>query len=708
MSFFSSKRRIFRPVIRPLSVSVNRAVVTAALVMAACLLLSISAYQFRPMPKSLIHFRPTPELENYYRDGAVEFLIAGAFVLLLALIVNQRMIFPAPFERIPGAWPMLSLRSLLMVDLGVLALLTLAEINGGLAGVKVLKYRSNQTQFALLAGGLALLAAGLSGIGRPRRASIAQIPWNEVAIVGLITLFAFGVRVWKLGDLVRVLVDEVHFTLGVNYFRAYHDVKLLAPMPTSASFPFIFSYGQFTGVEWFGRNLFGLRIFSAVLGTLTIPALYVLARELFDRWTAILAALLLAAFPPHIHYSRLALNNIADPLFGTLALAFVARGWRTDRRLDFVLAGISLGLTQYFYEGGRLLYPALLAAWSGTGLVLWRPRPSWRGLILLAMAFIVVAVPVYYTLEGTDFPTLNRMDNTGLNDRYWATGREPNTLETRWEHLRHSFEMYVNSPENTFIYYYLYYGGKHPLILEYIIPLFFLGIVFALWRWRTPGVLPVPWVLATSLGNMMMVESGVTARYVVAFPALALLIALGIRYTIPLLWPSRLPSKIQPLLMGVIVGGLVAAQTIFYFGPFMDLFNVEVRAHVDNDVEDALLRSLDFPNNTQIHIIGTRVLPPIDTQRFLSYLRDGAIVEVVPPGTYQPMGLLSLPRTVDHAFFVSSSDSYTISALINTFGSQPLLYSSNKDIPREKQFALYYLPALPYIKRPEDAQNAVG
>ncbi len=673
---------------------------TALLVVAACTLLSISAYRFRPMAKSLIHYRPTPELENYYRAGAVEFLIVGSLALLMALAVNRRDIFPAPFERVHAAWPVLSQRSLLLVALGVLALLTLAEINGGLAGVKFLEGRSNQTQFALFAGGLVLLAAGLAGAGRPRLGEIT-IPWGEVMIVGLITLIALSVRVWRLGDSVRVLVDEVHFALGVNYFRAFRDVKLLAPMPTSASFPFIFSYGQLTGVEWFGRNLFGLRILSAVLGALTVPALYLLARELFDHWTAVLAALLLATFPPHVHYSRLALNNIADPFFGTLALALVARGWRTDRRLDYVLAGVSLGLTQYFYEGGRLLYPALLGGWSVAGLLLWRPRPSWRGLVLLALAFAIVAMPIYYTLEGVEFPTLNRLDNTALNDKYWATGREPDTLETRWEHLKHSLEMYVNSPENTFVYYYLYYGGKHPLILEYIIPFFFLGIVFALWRWRTPGVLPVPWVLGTSLGNMMMVESGVTARYVVAFPALALLIALGIRYTIPLLWPARLPTHFQPVLMGAIAGGLMAAQAIFYFGPFLDLFNVEVRAYVDRDVEDALLRSLDFPDGTQIHIIDSRrVLPPIDAQRFLSFLRDGATVEVVPVGTYQPMGLLNLPRTINHAFFVVPDDSYTISALINTFGPQTLLYSSDKDVPPEKQFALYWVPALPNMQRP--------
>src|SRR5690606_27829994 len=126
-----------------------------------------------------------------------------------------------------------------------------------------------------------------------------------------------------------------------------------------------------------GHNLTGLRIFSAVFGTLTVPALYLLARELFDRRTALLAALLLATFPPHIHFSRLGLNNIADPLFGVLALAFLVRGLKRGGLRDYALSGVMLGLTQYFYEGGKLLYPLLFGAWLLLALCFWRPWAHW-------------------------------------------------------------------------------------------------------------------------------------------------------------------------------------------------------------------------------------------------------------------------------------------------------------------------------------------
>ena len=124
---------------------------------------------------------------------------------------------------------------------------------------------------------------------------------------------------------------------------------------------------QAWGVGLLGRNLEGLRILSVIVGTLGIPALYFLAKELFDRKTALLAALMPGRFPPHIQFSRIALNNIVDPLFGTLALAFLVRGLKYNRPLDYALSGAALGLTQYFYEGGRLLFPALILLIAGLG-----------------------------------------------------------------------------------------------------------------------------------------------------------------------------------------------------------------------------------------------------------------------------------------------------------------------------------------------------
>ena len=692
------------------------------LVLLAVVLLALAAYAFRPQPDSLIHDRPTHGPEVYYATTA-PWLLVGGWLVLFAALALTRCLPPFP---VPVAARLTARRSRwrwLIFLAGALLLGAFAEVNGGLLGIDTLAGRPPHTQLVLLGAGIVCVVVGLAGClplpkSLPARGEgletrrFSPSPFTgrgpgggvnkakngtELTLLLLLTGFALGVRFWNLDESVHVLVDEGHFALGVTHFWEFDDIRLLEPMPTSASFPFIFSYGQMWGVELFGRSFLGLRAFSAVLGALTVPALYLLARALYDRPTAWAAALILATFPPHVHYSRLGLNNIADPFFGTLALACLARGLRSGRRREYALAGVLLGLTQYFYDGGRVLYPALAFGWLVGGVVVWRPRPPLRGIVIATLVFGLVAAPVYYALAGLDFPLFNRLDKTGLNDEYWARDREPDNVLTRVVHFHQSLSMYVNAPENTFVYYYIYYGGKHPLVLEWFVPALMLGIGIALWRWRWPGILPVLWLLGTSLGNTLLVESGVSARYVVAFPALVLLIAVGLRHTLPLLWPW--PERHQRLVLAALVFTITGWQAFYYFGPHLDLFNKEVRLHVDYDVEDALLRSQDFAPFTEIHIIAAHVLPQNDAQWFANFLADDLIVTIQAPDEVQAVDFKQLPREVDHAFFVPADDPATLATLEAVFGFYPI-QTTPYDVPDGKALLLYYVPALPEALRP--------
>ncbi|HML24879.1 MAG TPA: glycosyltransferase family 39 protein, partial [Aggregatilinea sp.] len=574
---------------------------------------------------------------------------------------------------------------------GALALLALAEANGDVLHVEALQGISHHLQFALLAAGCALVAWGLGGAPRPHR---IDVPWREVALVGAIALVALILRLWGLGDLVRVLVDENHFTVGIRVFwnRLAPDVKLLNPMPTAASSPYLYSYWQAGAVEALGRTLTGLRAVSAIFGALAIPALYLLARTLFDRRTALVSILILATFPPHLQFSRLGMNIVADPVFGTLALAFLARGLRGGSRLDWAAGGVMLGLTQYFYEAGRLLFPLLALGWLAGGWLVWRPRPALRGALIALLAFLLVAMPIYYTLAGLDFPFFSRLEKTEMSTDYWQRDREQDSLTTRLAHFRQSLMLYVNSPENTTVFYFLYYGGKHPLVLEWFVPLLLLGGAIALWSWRRPDVLPLLWVLAASVGNALLVESAVSARYNVVFPALALLMALGLCHTLPLLGPPRWSPRMQRALALELAVVIMVWQGLFYFGPFLRTFNIEARDYLDLDADDALLRAAALPPGTPVYLIGEKILAQSDAQNFLSYLADDLVVQVIAPEDLTPEALAAIPRDREVAIFAGRNDITTFGRLLAAFGPQSLQYTSNPDVPEAKEFVLYLLP----------------
>src|SRR5690606_22371640 len=141
--------------------------------------------------------------------------------------------------------------------------------------------------------------------------------------------------------------DEVSFAMQMRWIC--YDTHAPILIPNFLSFTSTFAALRYEVGHFVGHHLSALRWPSLIVGTLTIPATYWLCRGLFDKSSAVVVALVLASFPPHIHYSRIGMNNIAEPLFGTLALAALAHAIKTQQRGYYALAGAALGLTQYFY-----------------------------------------------------------------------------------------------------------------------------------------------------------------------------------------------------------------------------------------------------------------------------------------------------------------------------------------------------------------------
>src|SRR4051795_954779 len=105
------------------------------------------------------------------------------------------------------------------------------------------------------------------------------------------------------------------------------------------------------------------RVVAALLGPAAVGLLYWAGARLFDRRVGLLAGAIMAvAFLP-VFYSHLALNDVPT-LFGVcLALVGVGGILRHDRRRDYLVAGIGLGLgCATKYTAGIVLLPILAAA----------------------------------------------------------------------------------------------------------------------------------------------------------------------------------------------------------------------------------------------------------------------------------------------------------------------------------------------------------
>jgi uncharacterized membrane protein len=104
-------------------------------------------------------------------------------------------------------------------------------------------------------------------------------------------------------------------------------------------------------IRLFGDGEFAVRLPSLIAGTLMIPVLYELGRELYDRRTGLIAAGLAAVSPLLVWYSQEVRMYELAALFGLLALLTQLRAIRRGAMLDwaaYILASAALLWTSYF------------------------------------------------------------------------------------------------------------------------------------------------------------------------------------------------------------------------------------------------------------------------------------------------------------------------------------------------------------------------
>jgi asparagine N-glycosylation enzyme membrane subunit Stt3 len=302
-----------------------------------------------------------------------------------------------------------------------------------------------------------------------------------------------------------------------------------------------------------------------------------------------LAATFLAGYDYHIHYSRLGANNVWDPLFVLLVLWGVHRGLaagdQTKQVRAFLLAGMVMGLSVYFYTGARLLPPLVAIYVAFCWLQNRRAQPSAEGsapqtgvrgpglalnLVLLALAFLVTAGPMLGYAAAHPNEWNARINQVGIVQSGWLerepeiTGKSvPAILAQQFLRSAGAFHAFVDRT--------VWYGADRPL-LGFVAGIFaMLGMAWSLVHWRDRRYfLVLLWFWSVIITGGMLTESPPSSqRLVITIPAVALLVAFGLTATTDLFWRLlALRRTWQNAALGLLVVGLVAGSVQYYFGVF--------------------------------------------------------------------------------------------------------------------------------------------
>lgn len=676
----------------------RRETLATLLTLAAIVLMGLSAIWFRPADR----IRDHPPLAE-----ATLAALAGALALGGALRLSRRSL-PAAVPTDRTLSPERANRPLALAGFALILIGT--ELNAQILGLPALANAHAHVQFAIFFAGTIAFALGMGGV---RRLSRPRIHWDEVLPVLAILALAFVVRAWESGQTVRGSIDEVHAMQAVRHFWATDGhIELLRMTSTYMSPTMLYAYWQAGTVEWFGRSLFGLRMISAIIGTITVLAGYGLGRALFDKRTALVAALVLATFPPHVQFSRLALAHITDTLFGTMFVMFGARALRWNRRGDWALTGISLALTQYFYEGSRLLFPPLAVCWvillalTLRGPLAGRFQKHLPGLRVALVSALVLALPFYMTMAATGMPFSTRLPESGVGGSYFSDlfedGLNPQETQELLLRVTGPFLVYVfqAEPRGEF------FSSTDAMVMTVLVPLLLLGAAHTIWRARAMVFILLPWILGASAGNILIASGTFYARYVMVFPALAVLIAIGITATIPLLLPGSAAEGSPEVLRWRRRGGgialalacvVAAVQTAYYFGPFLRQFNDQFRsAKPYRDAVEAAIRvveELPNPGRIQIYAIGPHLPDPNVARGVFGFLVDDRYpLQVVDTSLVDAAYVAALPQDRDIVFFLEPGDQHTLRLLRQHFHLIGPTYTLDPYVPVDKAYVMYYAP----------------
>jgi 4-amino-4-deoxy-L-arabinose transferase-like glycosyltransferase len=423
--------------------------------------------------------------------------------------------------------------------------------------------------------GLLLLSAFLDShlLGTlPNAACFGRwVSW-EIALVAALFLVALLSRVWNLTKFPdNIYPDEI--MTGTVATQAYISPtrpppSLFSTLWSGIDLPALWFWVVAVFLKLGGTSLATLRLPPALFGAVTVLPVYGLIRGTWGRYAATAGAAIMAFSVSNVHYSRLALNNITTQFFWAICFFFLLRGLRSRRRSDWAVAGLSAGLSEYFYYGTRLLPFILLAFVVFLLAIHWQQARKYvSGFLVMAGGYFVGFGPLLVHF----FRNPNLYLGRGASLLIWS--HVPNSfvdLHMAWKTVWPVFSenlLGISTHSSQDIIFYA------PLLLPAEAALLVPGVALLLWHWRHPAAFLM---LASGLGVLLV--GGTLVAYpnsvpplinhwTPAFPAIYVALAVPVGA-----WTRAtervLPTRVRWILPGILAIALLVlgwSNLNFYF-----------------------------------------------------------------------------------------------------------------------------------------------
>lgn len=364
----------------------------------------------------------------------------------------------------------------------------------------------------------------------------------------------------------RVLLGQVDDIFG---FSPWYNTPFPAHLPYTLSFATL------------GTTVLGLRLPSALAGTLSVIPLYFLMRGWLGRRAAQITTALFALSHSAIHFSRIGLWNIQALFLELVALAVLAAALRKTSAVLAAFVGITAGLGFYTYTGGRLILIVVAAVLVSQ--LLFGPRRRWLQVARFAAAgFGVTVAPllINYLQEPQVFAsdrTASVLALAEVNRRHVsAVTGETSNLGILRVHTILTLRGFVNHGDRSG-----QYATDQPIASPTIATLAVAGLLIGMARFReTESRLVLLWTgLGLLLGSILIMDPPSSTRLIMVFPVPFIFAVLALETFFR--WLNRKGGRWAPTVIAATCTLVIGQAAVFNLGGYLHhLRNRQLEARI--------------------------------------------------------------------------------------------------------------------------------
>ena len=367
------------------------------------------------------------------------------------------------------------------------------------------------------------------------------------------------------GRMFSVYFPEPGYSVGRDPICIYATAAVLAVLPLSET---------------------DIRLPSAIVGSVSVGLLFLLARRLFGRSsTAWLAAAILALTPTHYIHSRLGFSVIYPVPFTVLWLLALLAYLSAPHPRRAIYVGAALGLGVYSYLAAMLMMPLYL----GISSLVLAVRREWRNAAIVVVTFAVTLLPIVWwqVTHPNRYPDMVKAYRVFEP----SAGPSPPVVERVASALRHRVNVYWDTLNPSR----LFFTGESSLqistretgsFLLAMAPLIAVGLATLVRERRSAfGYVLVAGLLTAPLPAVIMADVEIR-RWLVVTPFAALVAALGVERMLRGGGVSRAACV-------MLVAAMPLQFALFardYFGPYRERasfwFGGNIRAALDTGIAD--------------------------------------------------------------------------------------------------------------------------